>query len=180
MTGMSGRRPIHGRPDHGTRTSGTVVGLTACITMVSFGGDMPDLNYDNPDVSTEMMNVSKFWLEEVGVDGFRVDAARYLFADGTVQQDTAEPIQWFEDWRTFYKAIDPEAFTVGEVWTDLQVTAKYGQGMDSLLMFDLAEDIKNSIFTPQVSRITESYLETLEYFPDHNFSSFSPTMTSSG
>ena len=137
-----------------------------------FWGGMPDLNYDNPDVSTEMMNVSKFWLEEVGVDGFRVDAARYLFADGTVQQDTAETIQWFEDWRTFYKAIDPEAFTVGEVWTDLQVTAKYGQGMDSLFMFDLAEDIKNSIFTPQVSRITESYLETLAYFPDHNFSSF--------
>jgi len=137
-----------------------------------FWGGMPDLNYDNPDVSVEMMNVSKFWLEEVGVDGFRVDAARYLFADGAVQHDTAETIQWFEDWRAFYKAINIDGFTVGEVWTDLQVTAKYGEGMDSLFMFDLAEDIKNSVFTPQVSRITDSYLETLHHFPEQNFSSF--------
>jgi glycosidase len=137
-----------------------------------FWGGMPDLNYDNPAVSAEMMNVSKFWLEEVGVDGFRVDAARYLFADGAVQQDTASTIQWFEDWRDFYKDIDPEAFTVGEVWTDLQVTAKYGDGMDSLFMFDLAEDIKGGIYTPDPSRIIQSYLDTLGYFPEMNFSSF--------
>ena len=137
-----------------------------------FWGGMPDLNYDNPDVSAEMMNVSKFWLEEVGVDGFRVDAARYLFADGTVQQDTAETIQWFEDWRAFYKAIDPEAFTVGEVWTDLQVTARYGNGMDTLFMFDLAEDIKNSLYSADPERIMASYLSTLEYFPTLNFSTF--------
>jgi glycosidase len=137
-----------------------------------FWGGMPDLNYDNPAVSAEMMNISKFWLEEIGVDGFRVDAARYLFADGTVQQDTATTIEWFEDWRAFYKPINPEAFTVGEVWTDLQVTAKYGQGMDSLFMFDLAEDIKGSIYSPDVSRIIQSYLDTLSYFPKQDFSTF--------
>jgi len=139
-----------------------------------FWSGMPDLNYDNPDVSAEMMNVSKFWLEEVGVDGFRVDAARYLFADGVVQQDTAETITWFQDWRTFYKAINPQAFTVGEVWTDLQVTAKYGdgKGMDSLFMFDLAGDIINSIYSPDPSRIIKSYLDTLTYFPEQQFSSF--------
>ena len=137
-----------------------------------FWGGMPDLNYDNPDVSAEMMNISKFWLEEVGVDGFRVDAARYLFADGAVQQDTAATIQWFEDWRDYYKAIDPDAFTVGEVWTDLQVTARYGDGMDTLFMFDLAEDIKNSLYSANPERIIASYLSTLEYFPTINFSTF--------
>ncbi len=137
-----------------------------------FWGGMPDLNYDNPDVSAEMMNVSKYWLDEVGVDGFRVDAARYLFADGLVQSDTKSTIAWFEDWRSYYKAINPEAFTVGEVWTNLRVTATYGDGMDSLFMFDLAEDVKNAVFAPQPKRIIDSYLETLEYFPDLNFSTF--------
>jgi alpha-amylase len=137
-----------------------------------FWGGMPDLNFDNPEVSAELMNISKFWLEEVGVAGFRVDAARYLFADGISQQDTKETITWFEDWRAFYKAINPDAFTVGEVWTDLQVTAKYGDGMDSLFMFDLAEDIKNGIYAPSPSRIIKSYLDTLTYFPDGNFSTF--------
>lgn len=137
-----------------------------------FWGGMPDLNFDNPAVSAEIMNISKFWLEDVGVDGFRVDAARYLYADGIAQQDTKETITWFEEWRDFYKPINPEAFTVGEVWTDLQVTAKYAQGMDSLFMFDLAEDIKGGIFAPDPSRIIKSYLDTLTYFPDGHFSTF--------
>jgi glycosidase len=137
-----------------------------------FWGGMPDLNYDNPAVSDEMMEISKFWLEEVGVDGFRVDAARYLFEDGITQQDTKSTIQWFEEWRAFYKAINPNVFTVGEVWTDLQVTARYADGMDSLFMFDLAEDIKNGIYVPNPRRIIKSYLDVFAYFPDGNFSTF--------
>ena len=137
-----------------------------------FWGGMPDLNYDNPDVSAEMMKVSKFWLEEVGVDGFRVDAARYLFADGMVQSDTKETVQWFEDWRSFYKEVNPDAFTVGEVWAENQITAKYVEGMDSLFMFDLAEDIKNSTYYPDPSRIIEEYLGILTNFPDMHFSTF--------
>jgi glycosidase len=137
-----------------------------------FWGGMPDLNFDNPAVSEEMLNISKFWLDEVGVHGFRVDAARYLYADGIAQQDTRETIQWFEDWRDFYKAINPEAFTVGEVWTDLQVTARYSDGMDSLFMFDLAEDIKNGIYVPNPRRIISSYQDILKFFPDGDFSTF--------
>ena len=137
-----------------------------------FWGGMPDLNYNNPDVSSEMMNVSRFWLEEIGVDGFRVDAARYLFADGVVQSDMNETITWFENWRNYYKTINPETFTVGEVWASLRVTAKYGQGMDSLFMFDLAENIKNAVFAPQPARIIKSYLDVLTAFPEQNFSSF--------
>jgi glycosidase len=137
-----------------------------------FWGGMPDLNFDNPAVSAEMINISKYWLEEVGVDGFRVDAARYLFTDGAAQQDTQETIAWYEEWRDFYKAINPEAFTVGEVWTDLRVTARYSDGMDSLFMFDLAEDIKNSAYAPNPSRIINGYLDTLEHFPEGDFSTF--------
>ncbi|MDY6874012.1 MAG: alpha-amylase family glycosyl hydrolase, partial [Chloroflexota bacterium] len=137
-----------------------------------FWDGMPDLNYDNPDVRAEMLDVTKFWLEEVGVDGFRVDAARYLFAEGSVQQDTESTIAWFEDWRDFYKAIDPETFSVGEVWTNLQVTAKYSEGMDSLFMFDLAEDIKNGVYAADSARIVASYQDVLTYFPDGNFSAF--------
>jgi len=37
----------------------------------------PDLNYDNPAVVKEMLEVLDFWLE-LGVDGFRLDAVPYL------------------------------------------------------------------------------------------------------
>jgi len=139
-----------------------------------FWSEMPDLNYYNPTVSKTMMDVSRFWLEEVGVDGFRVDAARYLYSEGFAQQDTPETIAWFQDWRSFYKNIDAEAYSVGEVWADLQIVAKYGgnTGLDSLFMFDLAEDIKNSIYSPTPSRIIKSYLDIDEYFSDQAFSTF--------
>src|SRR5690606_24818376 len=38
----------------------------------------PDLNFDNPAVAQEMMNVVDFWLSK-GLDGFRVDAVPYLY-----------------------------------------------------------------------------------------------------
>ena len=43
-----------------------------------FYASQPDLNYDNPAVRSEMLEVVKFWLE-LGIDGFRADAVPYLF-----------------------------------------------------------------------------------------------------
>jgi len=139
-----------------------------------FWSGMPDLNYYEPMVTRAMYNATEYWLN-LGVDGFRVDAARYLFEDGISQQDTKSSIAWFQDWREFYTAIDPEAYTVGEVWTDTQVIAKYNEptrGMQQYFMFDLAADILGGIYSPDPSRIMKSYLETLEYFPDQQFATF--------
>jgi maltose alpha-D-glucosyltransferase / alpha-amylase len=48
-----------------------------------FFSHQPDLNYENPDVQNDMMNVIRFWLD-LGIDGFRLDAVPYLFeAEGT-------------------------------------------------------------------------------------------------
>jgi maltose alpha-D-glucosyltransferase/alpha-amylase len=38
----------------------------------------PDLNYDNPAVQDGMLDVVRFWLD-LGIDGFRLDAATYLY-----------------------------------------------------------------------------------------------------
>jgi len=43
-----------------------------------FYSSQPDLNYDNPKVQDEMLNIVRFWLE-TGIDGFRVDAVPYLY-----------------------------------------------------------------------------------------------------
>lgn len=139
-----------------------------------FWSGMPDLNYHEPMVSKAIYNATEFWLD-LGVDGFRVDAARYLFEEGVSQQDTNSSIAWFQDWREFYTGIDSQAYTVGEVWTDTQVIAKYNQpsrGMQQYFMFDLAADILGGIYSPDPSRIMKSYLETLEYFPDQQFATF--------
>ena len=49
-----------------------------------FFSHQPDLNYENPDVQTAMIEVLKFWLD-LGIDGFRLDAVPYLFEEeGTI------------------------------------------------------------------------------------------------
>ena len=42
-----------------------------------FSKKMPDLNWRNKDLRQEMKNVIQFWID-LGVDGFRVDAANHL------------------------------------------------------------------------------------------------------
>jgi maltose alpha-D-glucosyltransferase/alpha-amylase len=42
-----------------------------------FYSQQPDLNYDNPAVQQEMLDIIDFWMA-LGIDGFRVDAVPYL------------------------------------------------------------------------------------------------------
>jgi maltose alpha-D-glucosyltransferase/alpha-amylase len=50
----------------------------------------PDLNYDNPAVVNEMIQVLDFWLD-LGVDGFRLDAIPYLIErEGTSCENLPE------------------------------------------------------------------------------------------
>ena len=43
-----------------------------------FFSHQPDLNYETPAVREEAKKVARFWIEEMGVDGFRLDAVPYL------------------------------------------------------------------------------------------------------
>lgn len=43
-----------------------------------FFSHQPDLNYDNPAVQEDMLDVLRFWLSK-GLDGFRLDAVPYLY-----------------------------------------------------------------------------------------------------
>jgi alpha-amylase len=107
-----------------------------------FWEGMPDLNYNNPDVAAEMENIVRFWLEEIGVDGFRVDGARYVVEEGTVLADSEGNHAWFRRLQSFIKEINPNAMTVGEIWTTNDVVSTYAQGdeFDLLFDFDLAAD----------------------------------------
>ena len=40
--------------------------------------DVADFNYDNPEMRLAMIDAMKFWVNEVGLDGFRCDAADFV------------------------------------------------------------------------------------------------------
>lgn len=46
----------------------------------SFLASQPDLNWRNPELEREMLNVLRFWMER-GVDGFRIDVAHRCMKD---------------------------------------------------------------------------------------------------
>jgi maltose alpha-D-glucosyltransferase / alpha-amylase len=55
-----------------------------------FFSHQPDLNFDNPRVLREILNIMRFWLD-LGVDGLRLDAVPYLIErDGTNNENLIE------------------------------------------------------------------------------------------
>jgi len=70
-----------------------------------FFSHQPDLNYDNPRVQDAMLDVLRFWLD-LGIDGFRLDAVPYLFAQ---QGTTCENLPATHDFlKLVRKVIDDE------------------------------------------------------------------------
>lgn len=66
-----------------------------------FYSSQPDLNYANPAVRSEMLNIIRFWLD-LGIDGFRVDAVPYLFEeDGTNCENLPETHDFLKQMREF-------------------------------------------------------------------------------
>jgi alpha-amylase len=137
-----------------------------------FWDQMPDLNYNNPAVTAEMENVVKFWLD-AGVDGFRLDAARHLIEEGALQENTTSTHDWYKQFRLFYKTINPDAVTVGEVWDDLNAIKAYLQGdeLDLAYQFGLAEAFVSSANDGNAGtaigelKLTYKLLPPLQYAP---------------
>jgi len=102
---------------------------------------LPDLNLCNPKVTEEIQKIIRFWMIDIGVDGFRMDGIRHFIEDGKSQVNTIETHQWLKDFHTFYKSLNPAAVTVGEVWDSSSVVEKYVQGdeMDLAFNFDLEQ-----------------------------------------
>lgn len=80
-----------------------------------FWSGMPDLNYRNATVTQEARRITAFWLDK-GVDGFRLDAIKHLIEDGKEQENTPETHAWLADYRAWFEAAYPDAFTIGEIF----------------------------------------------------------------
>ena len=88
-----------------------------------FFSHQPDLNYDNPEVRAEILNVVRFWLD-LGMDGFRLDAVPYLFArEGTNCENLPETHAFLADLRA----------TVDAEYTDKVLLAEANQWPEDVI-----------------------------------------------
>ncbi len=134
-----------------------------------FWSGMPDLNYSHEPVRQEMADVARFWLDEVGIAGYRLDAVRYMVEEGPDQlQDTAATMTF---WRTFATAIHeahPDALLLGEAWAGNQIAAQYhvgGQGLDLTFDFDLMEAVMGGILAEDATDIENVLCRYTGQFP---------------
>jgi maltose alpha-D-glucosyltransferase/alpha-amylase len=66
-----------------------------------FYAEQPDLNFDNPEVRSEMKRIAQFWLD-LGIDGFRADAVPYLIErEGTSNENLPETHEYLRELRAF-------------------------------------------------------------------------------
>lgn len=138
-----------------------------------FWSGMPDLNYQNPEVTAAMFERIQYWLTEMGADGFRLDAIKHMIEDGQIQENSYATHDWLENFYTFYKGVKPNAFTVGEAWTGTQQVVDYtGDEVDIAFQFDLAEDIINAVDTGLVSVFTKTMTEVYTSFPPNQYATF--------
>ena len=85
----------------------------------NFSDNMPELNYDNEAVRQAALDVAKYYLD-LGVDGFRFDAAKYIYFGDHAK--SAEFWQWFMG---ELKAVRTDVYTVAEVWDGDGITDRY-------------------------------------------------------
>ncbi len=90
----------------------------------NFWDGMPELNFDNPAVRQAVLDAAKFWLD-LGVDGFRFDAAKYVYYG-----DHSASVDFWNWYLGELRAINPELYTVAEVWDGDGITARYYAAMN--------------------------------------------------
>ena len=128
-----------------------------CWFECNFSGDMPELNFDNPEVRQAVVDVAKYYLD-LGVDGFRFDAVKYIYYG-----DTARSVDFWEWYMEQLRAIKPDIYCVGECWSGENEILDYYSAMNC---FNFAGSLAEGVFASaakgqSISKFT-SYMESFQ------------------
>ena len=85
----------------------------------NFWSEMPELNFDNPAVREEVLRIAEFYLDK-GVDGFRFDAAKYVYFG-----ENGESADFWIWYMEQLRARKPDVYAVAEVWDADSITDLY-------------------------------------------------------
>lgn len=90
---------------------------------------LPKLNTQNPEVRAHLLEVVRYWLE-LGIDGWRVDVPNEVLGADT----------FFREMREVVKAVDPEAYILGEIW-ETDPSWVQGDRFDSLMNYPAGREV---------------------------------------
>lgn len=91
---------------------------------------LPKLNHAHRPVQEFILKVARFWLEETGMDGWRLDVPFKI------------PLDFWREFRQVVKTVNPQAYLVGEVWREAApwITGDSFDGVTNYRLRDLVLD----------------------------------------
>lgn len=140
-----------------------------------FWHGMPDLNYESQPVRDEAKKIATFWLKEMGVDGFRLDAIKFLVEaeQGRVVEHLPATHDFLREYGAHIRRIAPGAFTIGEVWDSTGAfRAYYPDQLDAYFLFDVADALIESVRSGSAERLHEAALRAVRDLPPGRWSPF--------
>ena len=139
-----------------------------------FWDGMPDLDVETPAVTAALDEVARFWLEDMGIDGFRLDAARHLIEDGETLENTPATFDWLAGFRDRVHATAAEALVLGEVWDSTSMASRYvtDGAVDLVFEFDLAAQFLGAVRSGDASSLRYTHEAIAEAYPPGGYAAF--------
>ncbi|MCX7920706.1 MAG: alpha-glycosidase [Clostridia bacterium] len=97
----------------------------------------PKFNLDNPKARKYMLEVARFWTEEMKVDGWRLDICNEVDHG------------FWREFRTIVKGINPDCLIIGEVWHE-SITWLKGDQFDAITNYKISHYIHSFIAVRQI------------------------------
>lgn len=139
-----------------------------------FNAGMPDLNFYKQEVRDEFDNITEYWLNTMGADGFRLDAANVLMENATVAINAPETLAYWQQFRAHYKSVKPDAYSVGEVIEPTSVIQQYvnNEGLDNCFEFNVASATINALNNGNATGLSTALNEASIAFPFLQYGTF--------
>jgi alpha-amylase len=138
-----------------------------------FWDQMPDFNLTNPEVTAELENIARYWLDDMGADGFRVDAVKHLIEEGEEQENTASTMDWMSDFNASIDDAHPDALVVGEIWSTNYTASQYVRDASDIVFdFDLATAFLSSVQQGRPDGVRSLLDRALDLYPFGQYASF--------
>ncbi|HXA00917.1 MAG TPA: alpha-amylase family glycosyl hydrolase [Cytophagaceae bacterium] len=137
-----------------------------------FWSGMPDLNYAYQPVKDSIYSAAKYWIDSADIDGFRLDAAMYLYENGSSLKNQPETYQFWTDFNAYCKSIKPSFMLVGEVWDPSTTIKTYNNVIDYCFEFNLASSILSTVNSANVTGLVSAADYAYNNLQNNEFGTF--------
>ena len=138
-----------------------------------FSSEMPDLNYSTPQVREAAKKIATFWLRQMGVDGFRLDAVPYLVEQDSCLIGCPDTHAFLHEYAAHVDSVKPGAYTVGEVWGNIATQLPYyPDQLTSYFTFEIADSLLAAVRRGTAGGVLAGYLRLQDTLPPYRWSPF--------